>query len=358
MSAVAVEADPLDFTSTTTNRDRIIPLDDFLRETFEDTEWLVEDVIPLAGLIQFLGKPESFKTMGLLTLHIAAAYGINWLGRTTTPTTSVYVSNEKRRRSVHERLDLATRTVEQDHKRQKDIFVLHRSGLRIDAKNDQWNRLVDFVHELDEPVVVSLDTITSLAPTGFKENTGESWEVVLGAMRMLTNLPKPATVLGSFHPSKADTGGVSMSSRGHGSFDGEADGALTFNRPDRAADEGVIHARPKDGSYQIIPFAFDLDSRMLTARGILGTALTIENTVEIVKQFQNPSLEQIRLAFGKDASTGRFRFGEEKVREKLREAIEEGYIQDFRPDGASANTKKLFRVTDKAVPTEVNWYET
>ena len=43
-----------------------------------------------------------------------------------------------------------------------------------------------------------------------------------------------------------------MSSRGHGSFDGEADGALTFNRPSRSKDEGVIDARPKDGEYRVI----------------------------------------------------------------------------------------------------------
>ena len=43
--------------------------------------------------------------------------------------------------------------------------------------------------------MVSLDTTTSLAPAGFKENDGSSWQEVLEAIRMLTNLNPPATVL-------------------------------------------------------------------------------------------------------------------------------------------------------------------
>jgi hypothetical protein len=160
---------------------------------------------------------------------------------------------------------------------------------------------------------------------------------------MLTSLDQPATVLGSFHPAKADGGGVGMSSRGHGSFDGEADGALTFNRPSRSKDEGVIHARPKDGEYRVIPFVWDHETRLILPKDLTGLALTALTVVDVVRTLGNPTWQEVREVYGKDA-TGKYRFGEEKVQKVLNEAATSGLLVKER---VSATDPFRFRVPDE-----------
>jgi hypothetical protein len=309
--------------ATEDDRLRFTSLTDFLDEDEPEEEWLVAGIIPVASLFQFLGKPESFKSMGLLSLHVSAAYGSPWLGRAVRAMPSFYVSNEKRRRSVRERLALMTGA--QSGQREHDLTVIHRTPLRIHPKDTGWLRLVEAVDAVNAEAMVSLDTITSLAPAGFKENDGASWAEVLDAVRMLTSLAHPATVLGSFHPAKADGGGVAMSSRGHGSFDGEADGALTFNRPDRRKDEGVIHARPKDGEYRVIPFEWNPATRLIEPKDLTGLVLTATTVVDVVRSLGNPTWQDVQMAYGKDPA-GRCRFGEDKVREVLMDATGAGML--------------------------------
>lgn len=306
---------------------RFTPLGTFLAEVDPPQEWLVPDLIALDTLTQFLGKPESFKTFGLLNLHIAATYGTEWLGRPVPAVHGYYVSGEKRRRSVRERL--AVMTQQQKTRATKELTIIHRTGLKVDPTNEQWLRLVEEVSKRQERTLVSLDTLTTLAPSDFNENRGESWAPMLEAMRMLTDLPEPATVLASFHPAKHDKGGVGMSSRGHGSFDGEADGAIVFNRPTRATDEGSIHARPKDGAYTVIPFAWNPKTYALDPVNMLTMPLTNATIVDVVAALERTDFESIWNAFGLDA-TGKHRFGVRKVREVLNAAVEAGDIDTER----------------------------
>ena len=218
--------------------------------------------------------------MCMLGLHVACAYGGQWLGRDIPPTISYYVSGEKRRRSIRDRV--AHMVAAEKGPELKQLVIVHRSGLTVDANSDLWKRLVEEVYQRHERAVVGLDTITSLAPAGFNEISGESWEPILRGMRMLTDLPEPATVIGAFHPSKEDKGGIGMQSRGHTSFGGEADGALIFSRPDRRTDIGTIHVRPKDGAYSNIPFYWDPDTFRVTPKDLTGLVLTHESLVTVV----------------------------------------------------------------------------
>jgi hypothetical protein len=106
---------------------------------------------------------------------------------------------------------------------------------------------------------VILDTLNSLAPAGFDENSGRDMNAVLAAIRDLQN-EFDSTVLLLHHPAKAPEG--RDVGRGHGSLDGEIDGTLAFSRVGERADQhGRVVIRPKDGEEQSVDFEY-VDHRL------------------------------------------------------------------------------------------------
>lgn len=300
-------------------------LADFLDEVDAATLDVVPGVIPADALILWVGRKESFKSMAAMTLHGAVATGADWMGRPVLPMRSVYVSNEKRRRSVRERF----RAIIGGRPILHDVGIAHRQGLTMDIGNPSWCRFVDEIEAMGERVLITLDTLTSLAPPGFKENNPDAMGGVLAALRMLTSLPTPATVNLLHHPAHADGGGKEMRGRGHSSLEGEHDGLLSFHRADRAKDEGVIHARPKDGDYRLMPFVWDRDSMLILPRDLTGTPLTPSTALEIVGGLGGAAtISDVQAALGKDATTGRPRFSEDRIRVVLGGCVDAGTLSE------------------------------
>jgi AAA domain len=296
----------------------IVPMATFLAEDDVPSLDVVPGVIPADGLLLWVGRKESFKSMTAQTLHVACATGTPWLGHDVLPMRSVYVSNEKRRRSVRERFRSIIGRGELRH----EIGIVHRTGLVLDATSDRWRRFVDEIDVMNERVLVTLDTLTSLSPVGFKENTPEGMNGVLAALRMLTGLPAPATVNLLHHPAWADLAGKEMRGRGHSSLEGEHDGLLSFDRADREKDEAVIHVRPKDGDYQLILIAWDRDTMRIVRRDVMGMPLTIETAVALVSGLGGVvTVDRVRQALGVDTATGRPRFSDDRVRTVLNDAV-------------------------------------
>ena len=319
----------------------ITPLADFLDEVDDATLDVVAGIIPADALILWVGQKESFKSMAAATLHGAVATAGEWMGQPVLPMRSVYVSNEKRRRSVRERFRAIVGARHVTH----DVGIVHRQGLTIDIGNPKWCRFVDEIEAMGERVLITLDTLTSLAPQPFKENTPEAMAVVLAAVRMLTSLPIPASVNLLHHPAWADTGGKETRGRGHSSLEGEHDGLLSFHRPDRAKDEGVIHARPKDGDYRLMPFVWDRGSMLILPRDLTGLPLTAETALEIVDGLGGTAtVADVRLALGHDLVSDRPRFSEDRVMTVLNQCEAAGDLTSSRP---SSQSKKVFSTRKK-----------
>ena len=149
----------------------------------------------------------------------------------------------------------------------------------------------------------------------------------LAAIRMLTNLATPATVALLHHPAWADAAGKEMRGRGHSSLEGEHDGLLSFDRPDRELDEGVIHVRPKDGDYRLIMFAWDRDSMRVVRRDVVGLPLTVDTVASIVSAMDGATVEQVRSQLGTDPQTDKPRFGDDRVRDVLNDAVAAGRLE-------------------------------
>jgi len=319
----------------------IVPMTAFLAEEDVPSLDVVPGIVPADGLLLWVGRKESFKSMTAQTLHGACATGATWMDLDVLPMRSVYVSNEKRRRSVRERF----RSIIGDAQIVHEIGIVHRAGLVLDASTDRWKRLVDEVDAMNERVLVTLDTLASLSPPGFKENSPEGMSTVLSAVRMLLNLPTPATVNLLHHPAWADQAGKEMRGRGHSSLEGEHDGLLSFDRPDRERDEAVIHVRPKDGDYQLILIAWDRDTMRIVRRDGVGMPLTIDTAVAIVGGMDGAvTVERVRQALGSDPDTGKPRYSDDRVRTVLNDAVTAGRLT---ATGGRGGTPRAYMVTEE-----------
>lgn len=253
-------------------------LEDFLAESSAGVEWAAEGIAVEGSLVAVLGAPESFKTMAMIQLGLALAGGAPWLGVALGELRPfIYVSNEKAGSTVRERFRLMTAG---DWPSER-VEIIHRRGVAFghDAK---WAELLAVVDRQSSPPVVVLDTLASLAGSGFNENDGKDMAVVLGRTRTLTDRGCLVPLL--HHRNKHGDGVGGSRLRGHSSLHGEVDGVLEFTRADRARDDGVIRAEPKDGDLRIIRFSWNRETFLLEPEtGIrIMTARTIAAEVELI----------------------------------------------------------------------------
>lgn len=231
------------------------PLDTFLAEGAGPTAWfgpIVEN-----GLATFLGAPESFKTFAALQLGLAGAAGKPWLGMELgDPRPFVYVAAEKSRATIRDRLERMTRSMPPI----AQVRIVHRAGVTF-GDRAAWDRVVELVDALGPRTFVVVDTIASVAGSGFDENSGKDMATVLAALRRLGDTG--ATVAALHHPNKHGDGSGGVRLRGHSSLWGEADGVLDFTRPDRAVDAAIVRLEPKDGDLRLLHIRWDRDTFLL-----------------------------------------------------------------------------------------------
>jgi len=278
-----------------------VPLAAFLAES-DQVSWAVAGMIVEGGLVQFLGAPESFKTFGMLHLGLAVASGVPWLGMATEARPFIYVSNEKARSTVRQRLRVMAARFSPVH----PVEIIHREGVRFDRR---WEEVVAKVQALGKPLV-AIDTLASLSRPGFAENRSEDMSLVLGAIRELTLAG--ATVILAHHPAKAIPG----SGRGHGSLDGEVDGTAEFSRPDKAKAAGTLWVRPKDEAHRRVNFIWNPETYLLTA-DLIGPALTTVEVAALVANLYRNSGQPIKAAAIKAEFPGH---SDTAVKDHIREA--------------------------------------
>lgn len=239
--------------------------------------WACKDVWKPGSLTLALGAQQSFKSWAMLDLLYHAADGTNWLDKAITEPfdTCVYVSGEKGSRAVyerlwtlfHERTDLAAK-----------VLVKHREeGLRFSTKG--WGTFVEEVHSLPGRVLVVLDTLTSLAPAGYDENSLTDVSRMLESVRHLQSGERVDVIL-VHHLNAAGT-----RPRGHTALDGEVDGFVHFDRRGRDVDEVFVRFEPKDGFPTMGSYRFESAKGMFKRAS--SRALHVANLVLVVGWYQS-----------------------------------------------------------------------
>jgi hypothetical protein len=221
--------------------------------------WALPGGLPRGGFVMAVGSPESFKTQGALTLALAFAGAIrDFLGVKPSEWMPVlYVSNEKSGAMVRARLRTM---VAGDRTPSLPFLVLHRQGVHFGTES--WKVVRETLAELGRPALVILDTLASLAPPGFDENSGKDMSIVLDDIREIQR-DYGATVVLLHHPSKYGQGPAGARARGHTSLWGEVDAVWLYERPDRSSPCGLLKFDVKDADQQLIPFRWDKDTFLL-----------------------------------------------------------------------------------------------
>jgi RecA-family ATPase len=243
----------------------------------ENTAWGCWNVWKPGALTLVVGTQQSFKSWSMFDLMLNAAEGKDWFGHALGHFDSiVYVSNEKSQQAVYERL---WKVFEGHDKAADKVYVRHR-GDRIHFGNDAWKGLVRFLQEdlAEQRVLLILDTLTSLAPPGYDENSLTHVSVVLDAIRDVQDEARIDVML--LHHLNA----LGQRPRGHTALDGEVDGFVRMNRRGRDVDEVLITFEPKDGLPSSGAYAFIPETG--TFKRATGRALHVGNLVNVVRWYE------------------------------------------------------------------------
>jgi hypothetical protein len=245
-----------------------ISLSDFISADEDVSPWSLPGLLARGGFVLCVGAPESFKTFGGFTVELAFSGAItDLLGVVPAERTPVlYVSNEKAGQMVRSRL----RQMTADGRMPDEPFnVLHRRNVQFGSPT--WSLVTDALGDFNRPALVLLDTVASLSPPGFDENSGRDASVVLNSIRQM-QAEFGATVILNVHPSKYGQGPGGAKVRGHTSLWGEADAVWEYQRPSLSNHDGILIADVKDGERRLLPFRWNAETFLLEPRGPLHLA--------------------------------------------------------------------------------------
>jgi hypothetical protein len=132
-----------------------LALEEFLAESTAGVQWMLDQVIVEGALVAIVGRPESFKTMGMLDLGLVGAGAAEaWLeigiGQARP---LVYVSNEKAGATVRERF----RRMTLDREPTAPVHIIHRKGVTF-GDRASWDAVVATVGSFGRPCTVAVDT--------------------------------------------------------------------------------------------------------------------------------------------------------------------------------------------------------
>lgn len=243
-------------------------------------------------------------------LHLGGciAAGEDWLGMAVEPAAFLYVSNEKSPETIRDRL----RRIVASRVLRERVVVVHRQGVRFDRR---WDEVVRRAEELGG-AFVALDTLASLSPAGWNENRSEHMSVALDAIRELTT--HGSTVALAHHPAKAG-GGVG---RGHGSLDGEVDGTLEWDRPEKDKPNVTLAIRPKDGAHRKVRLVWNPDTFLLEL-DVLGPPATVGEVAAVVRAVYRETGQPVPTArVARDFPN----HAERTIRERLADARKAGVV--------------------------------
>jgi putative DNA primase/helicase len=262
-----------------------------------DVPDLYSDLVPVGGLVIFVGQPRSFKTMAALQMMFSVSSGRRWLGHDPSRVGScLYVSEEGSRRKVADRLIAMRAAYQPDH----DIHILHREGITLGAPS--WSRVRETLDEMQDPQLVVLDTLAALM-TGDENSVADIREALRPIQALITDYG--VTVALVHHINKGGEGRMGNRMRGSSALWGACDGTLGFVRDEDAngvaEDTGELRVETKDNDPRRIRFGFNAET--MTLKADVKPPCTVETILREVafRQAETKaavSIEELRDYFG------------------------------------------------------------
>jgi hypothetical protein len=261
-----------------------------------EERWVCENVWKPGSLTLVVGKQQSFKSWLAIELMRCALSGDDFLGHEMKmPYDSVvYMTGEKSPRAVLERMYDSYR--DQMELAEHIHVVTRKERARIGESG--WDELVQKVHSIKGKgrVMVILDTLASLAPGGYDENSFMHVSRVLDALKFMASDERVDMFL--IH----HTGAMGLRPRGHTALDGDVDGFIRMERLGSDGTDVLITTEPKDGSQTSRPWRFDINAYQFTQKGAVAGASPYVWT-QLVKEYHErnhdwPTRTDIRRAYG------------------------------------------------------------
>lgn len=193
-------------------------------QTFPETEWIVENLIPRGALVLDAGRPKAGKSLKNIDMLASIALGETFLGRATRQMGALYVAAEDSFGLVRERL----RTRFGDE-RDAPFYLLPADGsfdqsLRLDDDGTTLMRLAETIVALDVGIVV-LDPMRELHTA--KENDADEMAMLLRPLRQLAH-EKDVTIVLVHHRNKHGQD-ASTAVRGSSAITGSVDVVMTLD---------------------------------------------------------------------------------------------------------------------------------
>ena len=167
---------------------------EFLNEEFGDIQWLIKDLIPLAGTAIIVAKRESYKTWLALYIAHCITQGLAlWNKIETAKTKVLYISNDDPPPSFQSRLRTFSFT--------GDFFVYHRNlpDFSIDQQNGSFASVKAKIKEQG----IGLLIIDILRNTHNRDsNTDRETKLVLDKYKELREANPKLVIVFIIHPSK------------------------------------------------------------------------------------------------------------------------------------------------------------
>ena len=171
-------------------------------EDLPDPAWLLEGLLPEAGLAELYGKPGAGKSFLSLDWGLSVAAGVPWLGRSLSQADVVYVSAEGGRGLKKRIAAWRTEHTEADLSRFRAILAPVNMLDPMDGK-----ALIQVIKdEQCEPSLVVIDTLARCFGAG-DENTTQDMNKIVSGIASIKAAFLQATVLVVHHTGKDPTRG-------------------------------------------------------------------------------------------------------------------------------------------------------
>jgi len=193
-------------------------------QTFPETDWIVENLIPRGALVLDAGRPKAGKSLMKIDMLASIALGETFLDRATRQMGVLYVAAEDSFGIVRERVRARFGDV-----RDAPFHLLPADGsfdqsLRLDDDGTTLARLSETIDALDVGIVV-LDPMRELHTA--KENDADEMAMLLRPLRQLAH-EKNVTIVLVHHRNKHGQD-ASTAVRGSSAITGSVDVVLTLD---------------------------------------------------------------------------------------------------------------------------------
>ncbi len=196
----------------------------------EPQQWVIENLIPVGGLIVLSGPPKSLKTWLGLRAVTCAATGREFLGRKVKQGPAIYILEEGAPAAVADRI----RKMAGTSGAPENAYLVLRKGIKLDT-NAGIEAIADVISRVN-PVLTVIDPMIKVHTR--EENDAGAMGGLMGDILALTELGTAIAIV--HHTAKRTEGYASAggAARGSGAITSSSDGNLMLTKVGDSRDEG------------------------------------------------------------------------------------------------------------------------